>query len=177
MPLVLVSSLSGAGKSTVYRRLKELGFEAWGFDEDRFGEWLHRESRLPTPFPIDRHDADGSADLEFVVHHDKVRRLAEVSAGRTVFLCGGAGHEFHFWELLDLGIYLSVDEGTLRRRLTDRTDNGYGKTLTELEGILEANRTFEEMYREHGALVVDATRPLDLIVGDVLAAADATSSE
>jgi broad-specificity NMP kinase len=174
--LVLVSGLSGTGKSTVYRRLRELGFDAWGFDEDQFGEWIHPESGLPVPFPTDRHDSDGSADLDFTVHHDKIEGLAQGSAGRTVFLCGGAGHEFHFWQLLDLVIYLTVDDDTLRRRLAERTDNGYGKTAEELGGILGANQSFEAMYREHGAVIVDAVRPIDEVVTDVLNAAEAASS-
>jgi broad-specificity NMP kinase len=174
--LVLVSGLSGTGKSTVYRRLRERGFEAWGLDEDQFGEWLHRESGLPVSFPTDRHDSDGSADLEFTVHHDKLEGLAQRSSGRTVFLCGGAGHEFHFWQLLDLVIYLTVDDETLRRRLANRTDNGYGKTAQELDGILKANKNFETFYQERGAVIIDAARPIDQVMTDVLNAAEVTSS-
>ena len=42
MALVLVTGLSGSGKSTVYRELVELGHEAYGFDEDGFGEWVDK---------------------------------------------------------------------------------------------------------------------------------------
>ena len=73
-------------------------------------------------------------------------------------------------------IYLTVDDDTLRRRLAERTDNGYGKTAEELDGILGANQSFEAMYREHGAVIVDATRPIDEVVTDVLSAAEAASS-
>lgn len=176
MTLVLVSGLSGTGKSTVYRRLRELGFDAWGFDEDRFGERLHRGSGLPVSFPTDRHDSDGSVDLEFTVHHDKIHELAQGSAGRTVFLCGGASHEFTFWQLLDLVIYLTVDDETLRRRLANRADNGYGKTADELAGILKCNQNFEGIYRERGAVIIDAARPIDEVVTDVIDAAEAFSS-
>ena len=176
MTLVLVSGLSGTGKSTVYRRLRELGFDAFGFDEDQFGEWFHRESGLPVSFPTERHDSDGSADLEFTVHHDKIEGLAQRSTGRTVFLCGGAGHEFHFWQLLDLVIYLTVDDETLRRRLATRTDNGYGKTAEELDGILRANESFEASYRERGAVIIDAARPIEEVVTDVLNAAAVASA-
>jgi thymidylate kinase len=169
MPLVLVTGLSGSGKSAVYRRLVERGIEAYGFDEHGFGEWFSRTSRKATPFPVDRTDGD-TAELEFRVHRDRIERLAaDVRAsGRTVYLCGGAGHELHFWELLDLVVYLDVDGDTLRRRLTSRTDNGYGKTADELDGILSANETWAAMYADRGAVVVDAARPLEQVVDDVI---------
>ena len=85
-----------------------------------------------------------------------------------MYLFGGAGHEFHFWDLLDRVIYLAANDDTLRQRLASRIDNGYGKTPEELEGILGANKTFEAMYREHGAVIVDANRPLDEVVADVI---------
>ena len=80
----------------------------------------------------------------------------------------------HFWELLDGVIYLSVDDETLRRRLADRTDNGYGKSGDELNGILHANQTWASMYRERGATIVDATGPLDHVVDAVVQAAEHT---
>lgn len=168
MSVVLVSGLSGSGKSAVYRRLIELGFEAVGFDEDGFGEWFDRGTGRPVEFPTERHDGDTDG-LEFRVHRDRLEELASDAADRVVYLCGGAGHEFHFWELLDRVIYLAVDDETLRRRLATRTDNGYGKTLEELNGILGANATFEASYRERDATILDGARPLDDVVRDVLA--------
>jgi hypothetical protein len=56
----------------------------------------------------------------------------------------------------------------LRRRLTSRTDNGYGKTADELDGILSANETWAAMYADRGAVVVDAARPLEQVVDDVI---------
>ncbi|HYD08537.1 MAG TPA: hypothetical protein VEA78_00435, partial [Acidimicrobiales bacterium] len=90
----------------------------------------------------------------------------------TVFLCGGAGHERDFWELLDLVVCLVADDDTLRRRLAARTDNGYGKTAEELAGILDANASWAKSYRDSGAVIVDSTKPLDEVVDTVLAAAE-----
>lgn len=112
------------------------------------------------------------ADLDFRVHRDRIERLSNEATGRNVYLCGGAGHEFHFWQLLDAVIYLSVDSNTLRRRLAERTDNAYGKAPDELDSILRANETWEAMYRDHGALVVDASRPLDEVADQVIELAE-----
>jgi hypothetical protein len=77
--LVLVTDLSGVGYSSVYRRLVEFGFDAFGFDEDGFGEWLDRKSGLRVALPTDRHDSGDAADLRFTVHRDKIEELARRS--------------------------------------------------------------------------------------------------
>src|SRR4051812_17338197 len=98
--VVLVTGLSGVGESAGYRRLLQRGREAFGFDEGGFGEWFDRRTGRAVGFPADRQEGD-TADLEFKVHRDRIEELAHRSAGRLVYLCGGAGHEFHFWEVLD----------------------------------------------------------------------------
>lgn len=60
----------------------------------------------------------------------------------------------------------------MRRRLATRTNNDYGKAKHELAGILDANATWEAAYRDRGASIIDATRPLDAVVADVLEAAE-----
>lgn len=171
MGIVLVTGLSGSGKSAVLRELRARGHEVLGFDEDRFGEWFSRTSGRVVAFPTERTDGD-IADLDFKVHRDRIERLAREVDDRRVYLCGGAGHEFHFWELLDRVIYLAVDDHTLTARLAARTDNGYGKLPDELTGILEANATWSDLYRERGASIVNAARPIADVVDDVVRLAD-----
>ena len=168
MALILVTGLFGSGKSAVYRELIRRGHEAYGFDEDGFGEWIDTSTGRVVPFPTERSEGD-TVDLEFVVHHDKLAALAEATSARVAYLCGGAGHEFRFWDLLAEVVYLNVDDDTLASRLTSRTDNGYGKAPAELSGILEANGIWANTYRARGAVVLDATRPLVAIVDDVVA--------
>ena len=169
--VVLVTGLPGSGKSAVYRRLVERGLEAFGLEEDGFCEVFSRTTGLAVEFPTDRTDGD-TEDLDVRIHRDRIESLVAGSEGRTVYLCGGAGHEFEFWELLDRVIYLSTDDATLRRRLIERTDNSYGKTPEEMAGILEANATWDGMYRDHGAVIVDSTHTLDDVVNDVIAVAE-----
>ena len=68
-------------------------------------------------------------------------------------------------------IYLTVDTRTLRRRLKTRTTNDFGKTAQERAAVLGWNRFREDAFRDRGALVVEATRPIGDVVDDVLAAA------
>ena len=62
---------------------------------------------------------------------------------------------------------------TLKRRITAR-DNKFGKAPEELAAILGWHADYEEIYRGFGAVVIDATRPLEQVVGEVLAEAAGT---
>ena len=61
------------------------------------------------------------------------------------------------------------NEGTLRHRLATRTTNLFGKDPVVLEQILTWNQDLEQRYRSYGATIIDATRPLEDVVEDVLA--------
>lgn len=84
-----------------------------------------------------------------------------------VFLSGSVENEHDVWDLFTAVVCLVVNDATLRRRLAARP--GYfGKAPDELASILEWNRTSEANYRRFGASIVDAGRPLDAVVEDVL---------
>jgi len=167
--LVAVCGIPGAGKSTVCAQLKRLGCDAWDTDVDQLAGWRDRISKVPVPDPADWHDPVATALLEYTVARECVLELRTRAFEHTVYLCGMAGDESAFWDLLDLVICLTVDDATLRYRLATRTTNGYGKASHERDAILSANRTWNwEPYRAHGAVTIDASRPLDDVVSAVI---------
>jgi shikimate kinase len=173
MPLVAINGIPGAGKSSVYARLKALGLDAWDTDEDGLSEWRDRASKLPVPEPDDWHDEKATQGIEYRVRRDRVEDLRRRSTDHTVYLCGCAGGEEEFWDLLDRVICIAVDNDTLRHRLATRTTNDYGKAAHELERILAENVTWAEQYRGFGAVIVDGKQPIDDVVADIIKAAEA----
>jgi adenylylsulfate kinase-like enzyme len=56
VPLVWVTGVSGAGKSTVRRCLAERGIRAHDVDEDEFRQWLDKETDEPIVEPSNWHE-------------------------------------------------------------------------------------------------------------------------
>lgn len=111
--------------------------------------------------------------IEYCVRRDRVEELRRRAVGRTVYLCGFAGGEDEYWDLLDRVIVIAVDNATLGHRLTTRTGNNYGKSAHERDAILKANVGWAESYRSRGAVIVDGTQPIDDVVAEILRAAEA----
>lgn len=170
MPLVAVCGIPGSGKSTVSARLKALGLDAWDTDVDGIAAWRDQESKLPVPAPDDW-SVDGHG-IEYCVSRDRVEELRRRAGDHIVYLCGPAGGEDEYWDLLDLVIQLEVDNDTLRHRLTTRTNNPHGKASGQLERILASNVGWAAGYRSRGAIIVDSTKPLDDVVADIISAAE-----
>ena len=152
MPLFYVTGVSGSGKSAVLRELRARGHEAHGVDEHGFGTWVNRVWTL---------DAE------------KIRALRSRSdqTETAVFLCGTAEGDSFVWDAFNDVFALVVDPETIEQRIGQRPDR-FGKRPQELRRILEWQTTFEADYRRFGAVVIDATKPVEAVVDELLAAAE-----
>jgi dephospho-CoA kinase len=168
--LVLVTGISGSGKSTVCVALQARGYEAHDMDLDGNAAWVHRETGRS--WPSDRHPDTGASDwfeqYEWRVVTEKVEALATRARERTIFLAGMASNGHEVFHLFSRVIYLSIDEPTLRRRVASRTTNDFGKTSNELAAILEWHEFAERQHRQAGATIIDATLSPDRVVDAVL---------
>ncbi len=174
MSLVFVTGIPGAGKSSVCRELKERGCRAYDTDQDQLAGWYDKSTHQPVSMPPrevwatqawrDRHD--------WYLDRMKINTIAETSGAAPVFICGTAANEAQVWDLFSKVMYLLVDEPTVRSRLSSRTDNEFGKEPHELAAILGWLRTAKEDYTRFGAEIIDASRPLKLVVDDIISLSD-----
>jgi len=167
--LVLVTGISGAGKSTVCVALQARGYEAHDMDLG-YAAWVHRGTgrTWPPDRPPDTDAPDWFERYEWRVVAEKVEALAARAQQRMIFLAGMATNGHEVWHLFSRVIYLSIDEPTLRRRVASRTTNDFGKTPNELAAILELHEFAEAQHRRAGATIIDATLPPEQVVDAVL---------
>ena len=133
---VLVTGMSGTGKSSALAALAALGHRVVDTDYDGWGDpW----------------DAERMAAL-----------LAE--DGETLIVSGTVANQVRFYDRFDAVVLLSAPAEVLLERVAGRTGNPYGKSEAEQEEILGYLVTVEPLLRAGATHELDASRPLDDVV-------------
>jgi thymidylate kinase len=171
VPLYFVTGISGSGKSTVREQLTSQGYEAYATDEDGLAAWYDKvtgETYPGYPSSQDR-TTEFSERYAWLMSRAQVAQLAADAADRPIFLCGAVANEQEMLDLFAAVITLDVDVATLHRRLTSRTNNDFGKSAHELAQIVAWHADDFAAFRRAGHIIIDAARPIDEVVRDVLA--------
>lgn len=144
MPKVLVTGMSGTGKSTAVEALGRRGHRAVDTDTDDWSHWV----TLP----------DGSSD--WVWREDTVTELLTGHRDGSLFVAGCKTNQGRFYPLFDHIVLLSAPAEVLLARIAERSDNPYGKRPEERALILEHLAVVEPLLRATATLEIDATAPL-----------------
>lgn len=170
MGIAWITGTSGTGKSAVCTALSERGYLA--IDADRgTAAWVHRTTGEVTGAaetgPLNR---EWFRDHQWLLLRSGVEALIESAEGRPTFLCGMAQNDEELWDLFDVGVCLTLDDATIRKRVALRRGNPFGKAPAEIQAIQAINGPLTAKYVALGAPLVDAAQPLEQVVADVLRA-------
>ena len=110
MKRVLLTGMSGVGKSTVIARLGQLGYPAIDTDEGGLS--------------MDVHSAAGP---ERVWREDRIQELLSDDRDDVLFVSGTTRNQVQFYWRFDHIVLLSAPADVLEQRLASRTNNPYGK--------------------------------------------------
>ncbi|MDG4803120.1 AAA family ATPase [Micromonospora sp. WMMD980] len=149
MAKVLVTGMSGTGKSTVLRALAARGHRAVDTDTERWSRWV----TLP----------DGSTD--WVWREDAVVALLEGHHAGHLFVAGCKSNQGRFHRSFDQVVLLSAPAEVLLSRIARRTDNPYGKRAEERAEILRNLTEVEPLLRATATAEIDASGPVEAVVG------------
>ena len=134
MSRVLVTGMSGAGKSTVLDELRRRGLHTVDTDYDGW--------ELP----------DGTWDEP---------RMEQLLAGhRDVVVSGTVENQVCFYDRFEHIVLLSAPLDVLIQRVTDRTNNPYGTLPAEREEIAQYVQTVEPLLRRGATAELDGRHPV-----------------
>jgi gluconate kinase len=151
----LVEGLSGAGKSSVYEELIRRGYKAISTDR----AWAyHADPDTGLPGGPIRHE-------NFMWDQQKAVSELESPEPELLFVCGSSRNRDRFLPYFTKIFNLRIDDDTMRRRLQERTDDDWPLGQEGVELMLRLNRTDE---KPAGAIDVDAARPLNQVVDELL---------
>jgi len=173
--VLLVTGVSGAGKSTVARRLSAWGHRALSLDaDDRLCSWTdldgHRVSRPEqpdTPWLAAHHWRWDPARL------DEIIAQARADGVETLWLCGQAANAGELVDRFDAYFLLEIDQATMRQRMVHGAGRGndFGRVGDSLSMALAGYQQFVASWRRLGAVTIDATQGVDGVCEDLLMAA------
>lgn len=152
MPLIYITGPTGSGKSTVREKLATLGYETYDVDDAGMREAVQ--------------SATGKTLL--TVTASKIHELKEKAKDRVIYLCGTAPTDQDFANEFDTIMLLTIDEDTQRSRIIHRTNSSYGKEPRQLEVALSWRERQLSKYQNLGAISIDATQPIDVVVDEIL---------
>ena len=155
-----MTGISGTGKSSVLEELGRRGYRVVDTDEPGWREYR------PYPTPIDELHRG-----EFHWVEGRMTGLLDEDDDRPLFVGGGGRNQSAFYDRFDAVVLLSAPTDVLLGRVAKRTNNEYGKSALERAEILTDLAEIEPALRASCTHELDASRPLDAVVADLLAIA------
>jgi shikimate kinase len=159
---VLLTGISGTGKSTAIVELAARGYKAVDADSDEFSEWAEvaDDSGVPgTPVEPNR---------DWVWREDRIQELLSTEDAGTLFVSGCAANMGQFLPQFDHVVLLSAPADVIVERLRTRTNNPYGKHPDEVARVLDLMETVEPLLRRAAGHEIDTSVCLDDVVAAVL---------
>jgi AAA domain len=144
---ILITGMSGTGKSTALAELATRGFRVVDTDEPgwqvcRSGEWVWRDDRI-----------DG---------------LLAGAAGGPLFVSGCVANQGAFYDRFEAVVLLSAPERVILDRIETRTTNAFGKEPEERSRIRSDLAEIEPLLRATCTHEIDATLPVAEVVGRLI---------
>ncbi len=163
MQRILLTGISGVGKSTVTDELAQRGYKAVDADCDLFSEWVAVSDELAQAAgtPVE-------ADKDWVWREDRIETLLVTEDTDLLFLSGCAANMRTFLPQFDSVILLTAPANVIVTRLQTRTNNAYGKHPDEVARVLSLKDSVEPLLRRVASHEIDTSASLENVVAGVL---------
>lgn len=159
MKRVLLTGMSGTGKSTLICELAASGYKAIDADSDEWSEWVN----VPGDGP-----EGPDAGRDWVWREDRIQRLLATEDTGVLFISGCASNQGKFHAQFDHIVLLSAPSQLIVERLATRTNNPYGKHPDELAQVLGYVQSVEPLLRRGASLEINTSAPVTQVIETIL---------
>jgi shikimate kinase len=158
MQRILLTGMSGTGKSTLVEALAERGYKAIDADCDTYSHWVAL-SELDTAAgePVE-------ADRDWVWREDQIQALLATEDTQMLILSGCASNMGKFLAQFNQIVLLSTPADVIVERLQSRINNQYGKQPEEVARVLGLIESVEPLLRAMATYEINTNAPLDEIL-------------
>jgi hypothetical protein len=157
MSRILVTGMSGTGKSSALAELGRRGYRVVDTDDPGWREY--------------REYVDSSDEVrrgEWLWVEERITGLLDSDDGRSLFVQGCVRNQSKFYDRFNAVVLLSAPADVILDRIARRTTNNYGKTPVERAMVLDDLARVEPLLRASCTHELDASRPLDEVVADLI---------
>jgi dephospho-CoA kinase len=162
MKRVLLTGISGTGKSLLVEKLQARGYKAVDADNDEYSKWVEVDNST------DEYGSTVEPGRDWVWREDRIQELLSNQETDFLFLSGCAANMGQFLPLFDRIVLLTADEEIILERLRTRTNNDYGKRPNEAKRVIELKESVEPVLRKIADNEIDTNRSIEAIVARVL---------
>ncbi|MCO5214738.1 MAG: AAA family ATPase [Thermomicrobiales bacterium] len=142
MTRILITGISGTGKSTVGNILRQRGYAVIETDDPG---WCVPE------------DEDWSRpDHEWIWDESSVSELLDTHTDQHVVIIGCRQNQGKFYSQIEQIVVLTVPIDVLQRRIAERASNPFGKQPEQMEHIEATKREVEPLLIRGANLVIDS---------------------
>src|SRR5207248_5475767 len=146
---VLVTGMSGTGKSTALAELEKRGYRVVDTDSREWSEWVP------------------GAD-EWLWREGRMAALLAENSEPALFVSGCMSNQGKFYGRFEAIVLLSAPAEVILERVDRRPTNDYGKTARERDLILTHLETVEPLLRAGATHELDASRPVAEVVDGLI---------
>lgn len=152
--MVLVTGMSGVGKSAALVELARRGFDTVDTD---YGDWI------------------SVVDGEPLWREPRIDALLSRPRVGHLFVQGTVANQGRFYDRFGAVVLLTASTEVILHRLKTRTTNDFGKSAADQAKITRDVAEVEPVLRSGATHELDTTRPLDEIVDSLVEIADRSS--
>ncbi len=169
MKKILITGVSGVGKTSVGEHLRKLSYESTDIENiDGMFEMVHKGTKEIFD-GYDNANSEHIKNAEWICDTDKLKLFLESQKSETAFYSGIASNMDDILPFFDKVIVLSPSPRTLNERLNNRegTDD-IGNTQEGRDIVLGWKDWWENEMKKKGAILINANGNLDEISKKIL---------
>jgi adenylate kinase family enzyme len=167
---VLITAVSGTGKSSVCKALHAMRYDATDIESiDGLYELVNEKTGEVMPGNLEQI----SEGVDWNCNKQRLEKLVASQTSELTFYCGGMSNTFDIWDVFDLVIMLTISDEATIKRLSTRQSGEFGSTTVNRGWVLSWKHKFEKRLLDAGAVPVSAEDTPQEVAKLILSVVDA----
>ncbi|MFZ1249398.1 MAG: AAA family ATPase [Candidatus Saccharimonadales bacterium] len=153
---ILITGVSGSGKTTICRTLKKLGYEAHDLESAKNMFMLIDPNTEQVIHDKQLSDLGNGLQADWVCNMPKLKKLIQNQQNEVAFYCGGTSRTEELMQAFDFTVILQVSDETTVKRLSNRKKGEFGNEQVVRDWVLTWKQKVESDWLAAGGIGVNA---------------------